>query len=383
VKRELERIEIPGEHDARVRAWEVARAAYAEREPAARRPRLLRPAIVAAALATIIAAALSPPGRAVVDDVRKAIGISDAEEALFSLPTSGRLLVVAPGRGTFVVHPDGSRRRLGRYQEATWSPRGRFVVATQSDALFALTPEGDERWSLRRPAVSGARWGGTRTDTRIAYTSGPELRIVAGDRKGDRTVDARAGGAPAAWKPGGAHVLAYLAGGDRIAVVAADTRRVLWRSQLLNPPAVEVLEWSADGKRLLAVSPRTIRVFDARGRLVREMPMRAGTFALGAEFAPSGHVFALRARNVGGAAAGRSQVLLVNADRAMRPRQLFIGLGAFGDVAWSPDGRWLLLDWIGADQWLFIRTRGMPKLVPVSNIRAQFGPAPHLLDWGR
>jgi hypothetical protein len=113
------------------------------------------------------------------------------------------------------------------------------------------------------------------------------------------------------------------------------------------------------------------------------MPMRAGTFALGAEFAPSGHVFALRARNEGGAAAGRSQVLLVNADRAMRPRQLFIGLGAFGDVAWSPDGRWLLLDWIGADQWLFIRTRGMPKLVPVSNIRAQFGPAPHLLDWGR
>jgi dipeptidyl aminopeptidase/acylaminoacyl peptidase len=381
VKRELERIEIPGEHDARVRAWEVVRAAHAEREPATRKLPLLRPALVAAAVAAIVAAAFSPPGRAVVEDVRKAIGIADAEEALFSLPTRGRLLVVAPERGAFVVHPDGSRRRLGRYQEATWSPRGRFVAATRDNALFALTPEGDERWSLRRPDVSAARWGGTQADTRIAYTSGRELRVVAGDRRGDRTLDPRAGGAPAAWKPGGAHVLAYRAGG-RIAVVAADTRRILWRSQPLGGPAVDVLEWSADGRRLLAVSPRTIRVFDDGGRLVRQMPMRVGTFALGAEFAPSGHVFALRARSLGGPAAGRSQVLLVNADRAMRPRQLFIGLGAFGDVAWSPDGRWLLLDWIGADQWLFIRTRGMPKIVPVSNIGAQFGSAPRLLDWG-
>jgi hypothetical protein len=210
--------------------------------------------------------------------------------------------------------------------------------------------------------------------------SGRALRVVAGDRKGDHSVDPRAGGAPSAWKPGGAHVLAYVAGSN-IAVVAVDARRVLWRSPPLSGPAVEVLEWSADGRRLLAVSPRTIRVFDDRGRLVREMPMRAGTLALGAAFAPNGHVFALRARSVSGAAAGRSQVLLVNADRAMRPRQLFVGLGAFGDLAWSPDGRWLLLDWIGADQWLFIRTRGMPKIRPVSNIAVQFGRGPHLLDW--
>jgi hypothetical protein len=157
---------------------------------------------------------------------------------------------------------------------------------------------------------------------------------------------------------------------------------VLWRSQPLGGPAVETVEWSADGRRLLAGSSRSIRVFDHRGQLVREMPMRAGTFALGAEFAPTGHVFALRARSVAGAAAARSQVLLVNADRAMRPRQLFIGRGAFGDVAWSPNGHWLLVDWIGADQWLFIRIRGVPKIRPVSNIRGQFGSAPHLLDWG-
>jgi hypothetical protein len=382
VKRELERVEIPREHEARLRAWEVVRAAYAQREPAPRRLSLLRPALAAVAFAALVAAALSPPGRAVIENVREAIGIANAEEALFSLPAEGRLLVVTPDRGAFVVHRDGSRRRLGDYDDATWSPHGRFVVATRRNALFALTPEGDERWSLRRPDVSGARWGGTRTDTRIAYASDGELRVVAGDRKGDHRLDPHAGRAPSAWKPGGAHVLAYVVGANRIAVVAADTRRVLWRSQPLGGPAVETLEWSADGRRLLAVSSRSIRVFDHRGQLVREMPMRAGTFALGAEFAPTGHVFALRARSVAGAAAARSQVLLVNADRAMRPRQLFIGRGAFGDVAWSPNGHWLLVDWIGADQWLFIRIRGVPKIRPVSNIRGQFGSAPHLLDWG-
>jgi hypothetical protein len=68
----------------------------------------------------------------------------------------------------------------------------------------------------------------------------------------------------------------------------------------------------------------------------------------------------------------------------MRPRQLFAGAGAFGDSTWSPDGRWLLLDWLGADQWLFIHTRGTPKIVAVSNIGAQFESAPgvfHSLDW--
>ena len=35
MRRELERIEIPGEHDARERTWAVLRAAHADREPIA------------------------------------------------------------------------------------------------------------------------------------------------------------------------------------------------------------------------------------------------------------------------------------------------------------------------------------------------------------
>jgi hypothetical protein len=375
VKRELERIEIPGEHDARVRTWEVVRAAHAEREPIPRATPVLRPVLVLAALAAIVAAAVSPPGRAVVDDVRKAVGIAEAEEALFSLPSGGRLLVVSPERGTFVVRRDGSRRQLGRFEEASWSPGGRFVVATRRNSLFALTPEGEERWSLRRPEVRFARWSGTRTDTRIAYVSGRSLRIVAGDGTGDHVVAVRDPFEVApAWRGGPRHVLAF-ATEEGIFVMDATNGDMLWGR---NDVRASTLAWSADGLRLLAVSPDTIRVFNADGTLLRELPMRAGAVAVGAKFAPSGHVFALRARN-----ATRSQVLLVNADREMRPRQLFVGVGAFGDVAWSPDGRWLLLDWTGADQWLFIRARGKPKLVPVSNIRAQFGPPPHTLDWGR
>jgi hypothetical protein len=378
VKRELERIEIPGEHDARVRTWEVVQAAYAEREPVPRRRSVLRPALAAATLAALVAAALSPPGRAVIDNMREAIGIPDAEEALFSLPAQGRLLVVAPDRGAFVVSRDGSRRRLGDYDEATWSPHGRFVVATRRNALFALTPEGEERWSLRRRDISRARWGGTRIDTRIAYLSGRTVRVVSGDGTGDHVLAARGALALApAWRGGAQRVLAF-ATNDGVFVFDTRNGNALWGR---NDVRATSLAWSADGRRLLAVSPRTIRVFDGRGQLLRAMPMRAGTFALGAAFAPAGHVFALRARTQSGAGAGRSQVLLVNADREMRPRQLFTGFGAFGDLAWSPDGRWLLLDWIGADQWLFIRTRGMPKIVAVSNIRAQFGPAPHVLDW--
>ena len=78
-----------------------------------------------------------------------------------------------------------------RYREASWSPFGRFVVASRPNELVALTPEGDVRWSLARPNIRFPRWGGTRTDTRIAYLSGDELRVVGGDGKGDRLLDRR------------------------------------------------------------------------------------------------------------------------------------------------------------------------------------------------
>ena len=190
MKRELEQIEIPNEHEARVRSLAVVREAFAEREPQPRR-RSWKPLAAIAIALVVVAGLLSPPGRAVLDDIREVVGVEKAQPALFSLPAPGRLLVTADS-GAWVVEEDGSKRLLGNYREASWSPFGRFVVASRVNELVALTPGGDVRWSVARPNVRFPRWGGTETDTRIAYLSRGQLRVVGGDGKGDRLIDRQA-----------------------------------------------------------------------------------------------------------------------------------------------------------------------------------------------
>ena len=59
-------------------------------------------------------AAVSPPGRALVERVREAAGVTPSEPALVRLPSPGRLVVESPG-GPWVVRADGSEaapRRL-------------------------------------------------------------------------------------------------------------------------------------------------------------------------------------------------------------------------------------------------------------------------------
>jgi hypothetical protein len=234
VRKELERIEIPGEHEARERSLAVVRAAFADREPQPQR-RSWKPVAAIAVALVVVAGLLSPPGRAVLDDIREVVGVEKAQPALFSLPAPGRLLVTADS-GAWVVEEDGSKRLLGTYREASWSPFGRFVVASRANELVALTPEGDVRWSLARPSVRFARWGGTKTDTRIAYLSEGELRVVGGDGKGDRLVDRNAAAEAPVWKPGGGHRLAYARRDGSVRIVDADTAAVL------DPDAPTALE---------------------------------------------------------------------------------------------------------------------------------------------
>jgi hypothetical protein len=207
VRRELERIEIPGEQEARERSWGLVAAAFAEREPQSRR-RSWKPAVAVAIALVALAGLLSPPGRAVLDELREVVGVEESAPALFSLPAPGRLLVTADS-GVWVVEQDGSKRLLGDYREASWSPFGTYVVAAGANELVALTPDGKVRWSLARPDVRLPRWGGTRTDTRIAYFSEGDLRVVAGDGKGDRLLDDAAALQAPRWRPGAGHRLAY------------------------------------------------------------------------------------------------------------------------------------------------------------------------------
>ena len=309
------KLDVPLPEGAEERAWNVVGAAFEERVPSPRERRVWRPVVVLAAVAVVAGAVASPPGQAVLDSIREAVGIERAQPALFSLPAPGRLLVESAD-GVWVVQADGSKRRLGGWREASWSPFGRFVVVARANELAALEPDGDVRWSLARPRVRFPRWAGDRIDTRIAYVSGKSLRVVAGDGTGDRLLRRNVASVAPAWLPGEGFRLAYTDRAGRTVVVDADTGRVL-------PPAAP--------------------------------PATAGT---------------IQKR-------GASSEVVVDG------RVVFRGTGEFRDVARSPDGRWLLVTWPTADQWVFVRTAGQRKIEAVSGITRQFGGGsfPRIAGW--
>jgi hypothetical protein len=357
VKRELERIEVPGEHEARERTSRVVQAAFADREPVERPSRRLRPVVALAVALAIVAAALSSPGRAVIDEFREVVGVERAQPALFSLPSVGRLLV-ASDAGTWVVQRDGSKRLLGEYGEATWSPFGRFVAATTENELAALEPDGDVRWTLARPGAASPRWAGTETNTRIAYVDRTGIRVVSGDGTDDRLVAPGVRG-PLAWRPGPGFVLAY-ATAREVRALNADTGRTLWRVRRAAEPATAIV-WSPHGRQLLLVTPRRLHLFHASGVPINARPVSAVTAAA---FAPSGRQLALLRRG---------DLLLVDPVRFQaRPQRLLVGLGPLDGLMWSPDGRWIQVGWPTADQWLFLRVQGNRKLRAVANVSEQF-----------
>jgi WD40-like Beta Propeller Repeat len=360
----------PSGDGARDRAWEVVRAAYAEREPVPRRPpwRRIAAAGVVTAVAAVGVATASAPDSGVGRWVRSAFdGSPDAppaRPALGAVPGGGRLLVQSGG-SAWVVASDGGKRRLGAYAGASWSPHGRFVVAWRGRELTAVEPNGRVRWSRAAPRrIVLARWN-RRDGFRIAYLAGAELRIVNGDGTGDRRyASARRGVAPA-WRPDDDHVLAYADRRGRVAVEAVDSHRRLWRSAPRND--VVALAWSADGRRLVVATRRRVAVFSRAGRPLAERAAPAGAAIAAAATAPSGRATALvRHGN------GRSDVVLL--DARLHGRSLFTGPGRLGALAWSPDGRSLLVPWPEADQWLFLRAGTEGRLAAVGNVAGQFTP---------
>ena len=294
VRQLLERTSV--DDAAEERSWELVRAAYAEREPVRRRPRLRLTVAVAVLGAAVAAAALSSPGRAVVDAVRRSIGIEHAQPALFRLPAPGRLLVSGRG-GAWVVAADGSKRRLGGYGQASWSPHGLYVVAATANEFATLDPKGRIHWTLARPRIRLPRWGGTRTDTRIAYLTGGVLRVVAGDGTGDAGLEGLPTAARIApvWNPasGARHLLAYVTSDGRVLVVDADRGTVQWISPAYTQP--RALAWSPNGRQIaLATGPRTI-LFDARTGRARTLPL-GGVQALA--YARDGRLAAVRGRSL-------------------------------------------------------------------------------------
>jgi hypothetical protein len=369
VRRALLSIPVPDELEAQRRAWSVVQAAFAERERVSWPRRHTRPILAFAVLVALLAAAISPPGRAFVREVREAIGVEDAKQALFSLRGGGRLLVVSDD-GAWVIRPDGSRRRLGPYREASWSPTGKYVVATERNLLVALAPNGETRWSLPRRDVRLPRWGGTRVDTRIAYLSGTRLRIVAGDGTGDRRFAPAVDRVAPAWRPGVSHVLAFVERRGRLVVSQTEGGLRLWSRRLGK---VEQLEWSSDGRLLLVRGPRFLRVFAPNGTLRFDLLRGETARVLDASFAPAGRGLAFV--QPGG-------VWII--DR-LRPdgsaARRILGEGAFTRVTWSPDGRWVLAAWERANQWIFRRIGRRGRIDAVDNVTEQFGGSPSFAGW--
>jgi hypothetical protein len=381
LRRDLERAAREREDPAaRERSWRVVRGAFAGLEPRPRR----RPwrALLAAALVAVVGvaggAAASAPRSDVGRLVRDVLGVGEprARPALVRVPGGGRLLVAA-GDSAWIVAPDGAKRRLGAYTGASWSPHGKFAVAWRGRELTAVDPVGRVRWSLSHErAVSDARWA-PGDGYLVAYRAGGALRIVGGNGVRDHRLAAVRRGVAPAWRPDRTHTLAYADARGRVTVVDADAgagaRR--WRGPPLR--GVRELLWSPRGDRLLALSDGRLTLYGAGGTKLASRELPAGSRAEHAAWAPRGARVALVRSD---ARANRSEAVLLDAADGLRARTLFRRLGRFGAPAWSPSGRWLLLPWPDADQWLFLRPEaraggggGAPRTA-VANIARQFAP---------
>jgi hypothetical protein len=322
------------------------------------------------AAGAIAVAALTPPGMAVVDRFRDAVGREPSEPALVELPAQGRLLVLSSD-GPWVVHEDGSKRLLGDYGDASWSPRGLFVVAARGRQLVALDPESsDPRWSLSRAEpVSDPRWSGGGLDTRIAYRAGSTLHVVAGDGSPDAVVAEGVAPVAPAWKPG-SHVLAFVGKGNRVHVVDVDARHELWVAD--GPERIRELAFS--GNRLVVSTDSRVVVF--RGaKATPFLRVSAGHALLDTVLLPfGGLMFADYDPGEDSTALFVADRTVSGASRLMPNTRVFEGPGRISNLVTSPDMSWITAGWPAADQFLFFRRTPRQKVEAVSNVTAEFSP---------
>lgn len=359
-KRALREFRAPDEGSAERRAWSVIRGAYLEREPVRPAARSRAGLALAPVLAVIAAGlVLSPAGATVGRLITKAFVVRHAAPMLSSLPSAGRVLVSGPG-GTWTAAADGSLRHLGDWTQASWSPRGLYMVVASADRLAAIDPRGNVRWAIARPDVSDPRWFSP-SGYRVAYLSAGTVRVIAGDGTGDHLLAAQAAHVAPAWRPGYSFQLAYVTAGNRLVVRDADTEQLIW-TRVLDAQPRELL-WSSDGSRLVVVSARSVRTYPGVGgppTLLRLPGASIGDAAL----SPDGKRVAL--------VLGGDRVVIVRAGAASSPVRPLLAVAGLRELSWSPNGRWLLASLPAADQWVFVRALGPPRVAAVGRIAQQF-----------
>ncbi|MEA2406667.1 MAG: hypothetical protein QOE69_786 [Thermoleophilaceae bacterium] len=334
---------LPGEAEAAARSWPVVDAALAERtrsRPARGGARSLRRAsrvalVAALAAAGLAAAALSPAGAWIGD--RFAGDSDETAPAFAALPKGGSVLALSR-TGAYAIDADGSTQRLGSFSDAGWSPRGRHAVGVKGRRLTAVTPVGTVKWTLARPTrLHDPAWS-MGEGYAVAYLEGSSLRVVAGDGdpSSDRLLRRAAAPVRPAWHPESDRVLTYATVSGAIETVDIESAATLWRA----PVSAHSLQWSRDGRRLVAVSGRRVIVLDRSGRILRTLPLSGVA-----------REFALHPSGTHAAVVVRGRVVDVRLD-APRERQLF--QGTVDGLAWSEDGRTLLMSWRDTGQWLLL-----------------------------
>jgi hypothetical protein len=354
LERRLRELRAPDEAEAEERSLDVVRAAYADHVPLRPSRGTRRIGVAVACGAAALAIGLSPAGAKVGDFVSDVFspspGEPNAKPELRSLPAPGQLLVES-AQGPWVVQEDGSKRLLGNYGYAVWSPHGRFVAATNGHELVALAPDGTVRWTIGAPGrIAQPRWSLCCDEPfpyyRIAYLSGDDLRVVDADGSDDRLVASRVAPLAPAWRPGAdGHVLTYLDRFKRTHTVDVDSGA----TTVAHPGDADALFAAAVERR--AISPD--------GSAVASLE--------------SSH--------------GRDRLVLER-EGGSESRLLFAARGHLTGPTWSPDGRWLLVGWPKADQWLFIPVNRHDDPVAIGRISEQFTPGapdsgafPRVLGW--
>lgn len=322
----LHRAVAPDAQGARERARRVILASAPERSRRRRAP-LVMAVILLAGLA------VTPPGDAVARWVRDLVR-PDPPQAIVELGRlpafGGGMLAGGPG-GAYVITSDGSRRRLGDYTSATWSPHGRFITVTRDDVMRAVDPAGEVRWSLTASGpVTDPRW--SPDGYRIAYRRDDDLRVIAGDGSGDHPlVD---GVAMAAWRPGVSHAVAVGRTSGAVEMWSADSGARLW-----TRPAglVRALAWRSDGRLVAVTDGRVLTLDGGTGATVarRSLPPGATRAALSRDGRHVALAYGRRVVTVGG-----------------RPADRLVTGAGIDSLTWSADGRTLLVTTDA--QWYFL-----------------------------
>ena len=352
--------------EAEERAWQVVRAAYAEREPVAWPRRHVRPLVAGALVAAVVAAVAEPAGPLgrplAAQGRRRAAGRAGALLAADAGAAAGDEPRRERGSCTTTARSGCS----ARYRDAAFSPHGRFVAATRANQLVALDPKGNVRWTLARPGPRFPAWTGTQ--------HGHAHRLPLGRpaaHRGRRRHRRPRGRPCSSGRPG----LATRPGSRARVRREPQVRGRDERRQRNDRPATQQLGAGSEARlverRSLAGvrATRDSRLRPHRSRGGGGRPLRGDLRPRCRLRREDTEAAAIRAAGIG------SSVFSLASGRTF-----FNGSGVLSQLVSSPDGRWLLLAWPTANQWVFVRLHPR-KIVGVSRVTQQFGRSATIQGW--